>query len=244
MDYRVTGREVAITAKFVVDGDYITPDASSVKYTLYRADGSADPVYTNITAAVTSPATSVLIKTVANSNTLASGAKMERRNLVVTFTYATQSYTLEYPYLLVPVISLAVGAREVRTVLGVNDLELPDTDIDLRQAYWDVARDIDEDTGEDDLDEMLEGATSDTVVANRAIVLKCALGLIPTMPLRVMTSEEGEGKSFTRGRVDWTALGDRLSAEYSRSLELIGATDAVTQDILVLTEETDPVTGA
>jgi hypothetical protein len=244
MDYRISGREVAIQVKFVVDGDFVTPDTSSVRYTLYDETNAEDGVYTNINPAVTSPATSLLIKLVANSNTLGVGAAMERRNLVVTFTYQTASYTLEFPYLLVPAIALAIGPKQVRTLLAVSDLELPDTEINLRQAYWDVANDISETTGQDDLDEMLEGSTADTAVANRAIALKCALGLIPTMPMRVMVSEEGEGKSFTRARVDWKAMGDMLAADYGRVMVALGVTDIVTQDLLILSDETDPVTGA
>jgi hypothetical protein len=243
MDYRVSGRDVSINVKFAVDGDYVTPDAASVRYWLYDNDDVADPVYTNVAPSVAAGATSVTLKFVAASNTLGVGIKSSRRLLLVNFTYNTQPFTIEIPYTIVPGVPTACSAKDVRDVLGATEVEVPDSIISLREAYWAVADDIDSETGEDDLNESLTAGGRETTMANRAIVLKAALAIVPTMALRVTVSEEGEGKSFTRQRVDWNAVGARLSSEYTKALGIVNPVVEETPSLLVLSTEGDPVTG-
>jgi hypothetical protein len=78
-------------------------------------------------------------------------------------------------YRLVPFLNLEIGPENVRNFVGVNPRELPDDEIDLTRAYFDIETQVTQPV----LELMLAGAPAERKSANNAIlatvVIECIL---------------------------------------------------------------------
>jgi hypothetical protein len=65
-------------------------------------------------------------------------ARYEKRTLITKFSSGGIPYTVSMRYRLVPFLNLEIGPENVRKFVGVNPRELPDDEIDLTRAYFDI----------------------------------------------------------------------------------------------------------
>ena len=65
-------------------------------------------------------------------------ARYEKRTLITKFSSGGIPYTVSMRYRLVPFLNLEIGPENIRKFVGVNPRELPDDEIDLTRAYFDI----------------------------------------------------------------------------------------------------------
>jgi hypothetical protein len=235
----VAGIAVIVPFDILVDGNFVSPDVGTVTYTL--RDNTALPVSGQTTVPVTTTVnqTSVTISITSsyNSKTLTT----ENRWVDLNFQVAGKAYTLTYAYTLVDYLPIRATEADVRALIGCSYSELPDSDIDLITAFYDLA----DQTTVASLTAALTGGGRTSMVANRSIAAKAAMLILPSLQLRVNLLEKSDGSSFSRfTKMDWEKLEASLSAISSEIIGVTSPSSSASAVFLFTNLPTDPVTGA
>jgi hypothetical protein len=228
--------DVTIPIEYVVEGEYIVPTAAVVS--LRNNSGVLDDTIVNQTLDVTTTNTSLVIS--AAKNSVETDALFSNRYVKLTFTYRLKTYHKVIQYSVMDFVPMTGTPGDVRSQLGLDDVELQDKDIDLNRAYFDL---LVQDSYE--LSTNLVSGTRTALVANEAIVLQAALNLVPSLRLRVAASLESEDSKFQRfGRMDFDEVEAKLRSRQTALLIEIDTSTQVEFDIFGVSIPTDPVTNA
>lgn len=234
--YFFAGEDVNIVLPFLVDGangpDYVVPDPGSVTYTVRGHNGLPISGANNVSVPTDGDDTqvSVNIGFPINNKT----RQFERRNVEYRWTVAGRSYRREFNFFLIDRLIYDATPNEVRERLGVNQSELPDHEIDLVAAYYQLGARI----GATVLSDKLAAGTYETIRANRALVLVEALRVLPSLRLRAAKAETSGAEGFTRYDIDWDALEKALKDELGQQTELLtGSTGGV---VFMVSSQPDP----
>lgn len=167
------------------------------------------------------------------------GGTQEKRTLVVTGLNAGFPFRITVPFRITGFLNISVTEKDVRRFIGVNEGELRDEEIDLVEAYFDVAGR----TGID-LPTALTGPEKADRAANKAIVAQTVLNLMPALPQLLTLSETDGTSDVKRFPVDFQLLESKAAAQLDAALAVITTNTAGERTLIVLTERTDPITGA
>lgn len=234
--YFIAGEDVNIVLPFLVDGpngpDYVVPDAGSVSYTVRGHTGQPIAGATNVSVPTDADDTqvSVNIGFPINNKT----RQFERRSVEYRWVVAGRAYGREFSFFLTDRLIFDATPAEVRERLGVNASELPDHEVDLVAAYYQLGAQI----GATTLADKLAEGTYETIKANRALVLVEALRLLPSLRLRAAKAETSGSEGFTRYDIDWDALEKALKDELGKQVELLGTSSGGV--VFMLSAQTDP----
>lgn len=237
-NWNLSGKSLSLYLEFKKDGEFVQPDPGSIYLTIRNHqgtpisgyDGAVQPNVTGTTLLLTIP--QAVNQTV--------GAR-ENRFVRIDFTAGGTPLFIEARYKLTTFIPINATPEDVRNILGLREKELKDSEIDLYEAYFQLV-----DNAPLLLD-ALKASDSRTLYANRAIALKAAIELIPSMPIRTLKEESLNNASAVRASIDWELLAAQLSGQLSDSLELIVEEAVVSvgaTPLLVLSIPIDPVTNA
>lgn len=227
-------------ADFVVSGDFVSPDTGSVLLTMQRNDGVVITGYNKEPLTVAPNATSVLVNIPAADN--APTLPNEIRYLTIDFTVDDVPYKISRFYMLRESVLFPLTPDDVRALLGVDELVIPDSSIDILGAYGLVKSDA----GEVDLDAIMTtgGDLLPTVI--EAVRYRAAMMYVPIMQNTMFQSEQSDNTNYKRfAKVDFAALSDSLLARYAELLGLLIGTPAIPTLPVVFakTSETDTITG-
>lgn len=237
MDY-LAGEDISIVVPFVVDGEFVVPDANSVSYTLRGNDGAAISGQVEIDLTPTASATEVkvLIDAEYNAKTL----DIENRFLIVAFQVSGQTYQARVNYRLIDFLTFTCTADNVRALLGVNRREWSDEQIDLVASYYYLAS-LFEDGA---FDEHLQAGSLLSVYANQAIAANAALLALPGLQLSVAGEEGTDSTSYRRLQtIDFEAVRNSIKAVLDNALGSLGAGEFVELSLFASGARTDPFTG-
>lgn len=188
----------------------------NISWALHRLDG------TEIAAGAVVPGTgavSAVITVPAVNNQLSAGALRNLRELAWSYPTATGvrlgmiEYTIEGR---VPLPSSAAGVREK---LGVSATDLPDEDIDLLGAYWELQT-----KGDIASFENLETAEAQIVASGLEAL--AALAVLDTLQIRIAQRESSGTNEYARGKIDWEALRAKLQSTIDKATDLINPSEA------------------
>lgn len=239
-DY-LSDRDVNLTFRYGDPKQPRIPTQTTVTYTVL--DHSGIPLLSDVPL-VTGPAEFESTITVpAVSNTIGVGKLFERRTVIVSYQSSVKSYTEQLTYRLVPVKNYYVTARDVRGFMGVNENELPDSDVDMFAAYIATANDFTKVT----LDTALQSGTINEVYANDCITMQAVFAVVQSLKNRVAQSEKNGLMGFDRPTIkDFSEILAAAWMRYNlgRGI-LLGLVDTeVDVTLVVVTQDADPVTGA
>lgn len=232
------GEDVTLVVPFLADGEYATPDADSVVYSVRDNAGALFPDYTAVPyahegadrAIITLPAS-------INAKTLTT----EYRTLIVSYAVEGKPFRAACSYRLDDWLNITVGAAEVRAQLGLSAEELPDEDIDLPKAYYSLDRDL----GDGLLSAALSAGGVEAQFANDAVVYRAVLDLLPSLRLRVLVEEKSSTTSYRRlAEVDFDALTAAFSSMLEDVLTSVAGGESTYAVPFVASTRTDPVTGS
>jgi hypothetical protein len=183
---------------------------------------------------------SVLIPLSSEATALPDGILQD--TLDVTWSYAVSGAIRngEARYMLEARLPLGISPDGVRTKLGVTASELPNTEISLVSSYLIF------------VDAIGIPPTDAIGIAQLrirdAIEAQAALALIPTMAVRIATSESSGTNEFKRQDIDWGAIAADLATMIDLGYLAVDPTfdaGAVTGELFLLaTPAVDPITGA
>jgi hypothetical protein len=237
----VAGTDLAIQVVFEVDGENAVPDAGSVSYTLRDKAGASITSYVDLAVTTDENTTqiSVAVPAAVNAKTL----NFENRTVSVKFKVSGQTYFIDRSYRLVDRIPMSADANSCRSLLGLAANELPDDDLDLPMAYYLVTSD--DDVSKSTFDNALSAGTKVQHAANRAIVCRALLEVLPSMQMRTLQSEKSQTSSASRFvTLDFKKIENWLQGLYAAAKATVSGTPQDSLPLLQLATPTDVITGA
>lgn len=237
-NWNLSGQALTLYLEFKKDGEFVQPDPGSLYLTIRNHQGVPISGYNKSPQANVS-GTTLMLSIPEAVNEVAAGR--ETRFVRMDFTYGGLPLAIEHRYKLTSFVPITAMPDDVRNLLGVRQKELKDEEVDLHEAYFQLT------SIASGLLEALQASDDRSMYANRAIALRAALNLIPSMPVRTLKEDSLNNASAVRASIDWELLAAQLSGQLADSLDLI-VEDAVIEStftpLLMLTNPTDPVTNA
>jgi hypothetical protein len=241
--WATAGEEVTLNLNFKLDGQFVIPDAGSLKVTIRDNSGAVLPDWNK--ASVESEGKTQQLLTLPSALTFVpSSSDMEARYLSIEWTVLGTHCTMSEVVKLVPFIPIQANPNMVRNLLGATDEEIPDSDIDIYEAYFKLLSKYPE-----YLPLGLRSARASACYpANRAVALTAALIQVPALGAKLSQSETHETYSLVRMKVNMEELKKELTtllaSAVSDMLEaLTGSTSEVNPTLLSLSTPTDVITG-
>lgn len=232
------GQDVSLLVPFKVDGEYITPDAGSVSYSVRNTQGDLIGALTDVSITLGAGVTDTSITIPASYNSKSSD--FEIRSVIITFKASGHTHTLVLVYRLSEWANLTANGDTVRGILGLSEFELPDADINIMEAYASLSSDL----GGTTLADALTSGTLKAQAANRAVALKAAVNLCVSIPMRALRSERSGDTAYDRyPRRDWSSLGRDLSSELESEVDTFRVTIKEVQPTFLVGSRTDVITG-
>lgn len=228
------GENVTLNFDFKVDGEFVVPTSAS--YSLRNHLGLAVGGAVNLTGLTTS----VSIQIPASDNTLGANALYENRYVLVTFVHNGRNHTLVQPYKITAFVPIAATPADVRRLTGLTENELPDAEIDILSAYFQLF-----DSYGTDFSSHLTATTFKNRQANEAIALQAAIDVASSFPLRVPVSARSEDSQFSRvASLNFAAMELEFRRKLQQALTAVISVEETTVDVFSVSSPTDPVTGA
>jgi hypothetical protein len=238
----LSGETINLSFRYGEGDEPIIPDIGSVTYTVFDHSGSAIAGLENVPITTGASTFQSTIEIPAIHNTIDPTKNFERRTVVVRYQKNSLYYYQRVVFRIIPFLAYTITAENVRTFLGVNKHELPDSDIDLFASYLFVREAF---TDPSDLTDALLSGTQSELLANEAIVMRAAIDIIPSLQNRVAQSEKDGVRGFDRIKIkDFSELLAEAYRRYNGAIALIGSnTIALDYTLLVTTQDADPITG-
>lgn len=234
----LAGHDVTLVVPLNLNGEPFIPDSGSVKWTLRDSAGQAVPAYTDQPVTMPAGGTEAVILIPAAANALGTG-RFTKRTVVLTATKTLRPVFINVAYRLTPWLNTTVTPDRVRAFIGVDNGELPDDDVDIVTAYFDVEDELTEPT----LTAALSADNADERAANDAILAQTVLNLLPSLPLRLSQSESNGVFQVQRPKIDLAELERRASGLLADALDTVSARIVADPDILLVVTTVDPITG-
>ncbi|WP_185828259.1 hypothetical protein [Rhizobium ruizarguesonis] len=236
----IGGTPSALTIPLMVNNQPVAPDVGSVTYTVRNQAGAPMAGLEDL-AYLTTPTTYQLTILVPSSaHQIDPSRSFERRSVVIKFTVQGQEVQLTRAYRVVPEPVHTITGQQIRAFIGIEEHELPDTDIDIFSAFLTVEKEV----GASDLVNALTSGTTDELAANTLICMRAVLDVLPSAKQRMAQSEKNGVKEFSR--VDLKEL-DKLKIEaekrYQEALDQVVVKTEVTPSLFLITTNTDAITG-
>ena len=240
MHYSYSAQAYSLRLLFEVSGDLISPEIDSVYYTIYTASGTPLAGRDNVAYPTTATDTYISLTTTDLENTKNPLVTSEPRFVEVVFGYAGQLYRSKYVYTLIDssLRVLTASPADVRSYLGVNPSELPDTDLDIYGTWLDLVESY------PDFSTYLAAGDGIARHANEYLAITLAINAIPSLRLRVAQSETDNTQKYSRfSSIDWDALSSDLHRKRDEVLNVLDSTSGdYVQVTGVMSARTDPIT--
>lgn len=237
MKWFQAGEDLTFDIEIIVDGVPALPDDGTVTVTVRDQSGTVLDGLDH--KPITVPGTTASISVPAGANAIAGDT--ESRFVTLAYVAGGQSRHQQASYALYPFLPIEATEDAVRGLLGVSRDELPDDDIELVPAYFDLKAD-----NGDAFANAFTASDRKRQQANRALAARAALDALPSLQLRVFQARTIENATFTRFQaVDFAKLRDDLTELMQLALNGVSANTTVTYPtLLVVSTPTDPVTNS
>jgi hypothetical protein len=237
MNWFQAGEDLTFDIEIIVGGVPAQPDDGTVTFSV--RDQSGQIIAGLDHQPLTVPGTTASISVPAGANQIA--GETESRFVTLSYIAGGQSRQQRAAYSLHPFLPIEASEDTVRGLLGVSADELPDDDIELVPAYYDLLAD-----NGDAFSNAFTTTGQRRQQANRALALRAALDALPSLQLRVFQARQYENATFSRfATVNFAQLRDDLTAQMKTALNGVNSTTSITYPtLLVIAVPTDPVTNA
>ncbi len=237
-DWCVSGQGTTVLVEFKKDGEFVIPDPGSIKLTIRSNSGVVISGYDR--QAQADVASSALLLAIPDAVNI-TNEEREARYIIVDFTSGNYPCSFRTSYRLSVFLPIQVGAQDVRTLLGLREEELKDFEVGIYDAYFTLLRET------PTLAANLLTGDDAAMYANKAISLKAALLVMPSVPLRAAKQDSLNNATLLRASVDYLKLQADLEGQLADALanmESVGALSYSATPLLLLTTPTDPITNA
>lgn len=218
--YIVSGKTETVGILFEdAEGALVEPVGNIYTYAVIQPDGT---VLDSGTPAVPSPETSATHILAAPHTTKTTGADFDVIILEYSYDTAEGTFSNSITYKLIERQLYMTTASEVRSALGVTEMELPDKDIDLFAAYMTI-KNVDF----AEIDTALAAGGFDLQNASNLIMYYTACLAVDSLALRLLQSHTEDNIVASRfSKVDLDRLKGNLMARYIAALSQLSDTFA------------------
>lgn len=222
--------DISFTVDYIVDGEFVQPTTAS-----YRLRGHDGTLLDSGSLSADSTSEEVVVGAAHHSIS----ADWENRYYRATFVYEGRTYTSDFDYKLHAFVPLMASTDQVRSLIGLDASELPDKEIALIEAYYDLA---------DEYSTTFTDAFTATGVSNRkaneAVALKAALAVVHSVPMRTKIQVRTENTTVVRSeRIDFEALEEALRRKLTSTLGQVVPDTTPNTALFELSTPTDAITG-
>lgn len=236
----LAGTAANVRVDFLDPDGTLIPDAGSVTYTVRGTDGT---ILIGPAAIVTTASdTGVSISVPGVNNTIANNRQFEKRTVLVSMTSGLHPYNYRATYRVIPFINMTVTSDDVRMFCGASVDEITDDDIDLTQAYFQVAAQVQLLNVYASLDTALSSGTVTEMFANEAILGTTVLNLLPGLMGRLPINRKDGVSQFQRAPIDFKQLEIDAADLVARGTAAAAGVVIALPNALAVTRSFDPVT--
>lgn len=228
-------QDISVTIPLTRDGEPFVADGL-IKWSLRDQTGALIQLPTNTTS--TNSMVTVLVPAALGS--INPDRLFEKRTLTLSGFVSGEIFTVTQTYRLSPFINMTASPSDVRAYIGCDDGELPDSDIDMFNAYFAVV----DTAGRDTINTALSTGTSQELQANQAIIAQAILNCLPSLQARISKTTNDGTISITRFNLNFDELRASARDKLDRALNTILGRDTSTRLVFVVGTRTDPITGS
>lgn len=229
----LSGADVSLGVDYQVDGQFVVPDSAT-----YQVRGPTGVLLSS--GSLPALLTSEVLTIPSTHNGLSLGGLFEGRFVSVVFLVGVHHYTQQLSYQLSEFVPTTANPAGVRTILGLDISELPDADIDVTAAYFELT-----DTYGSGFTAGFLLAGPRALAANQAVVVQAALNVVGSLDLRVQAISKAEGHTATRFLgLDFEVIALRLRAQLATLIRRTKGDSAASSSIFILSNPTDILTGS
>lgn len=234
----VAGTDLAVEIVFALGDDLVVPDVGTVYYTVLNNAGVGISGLINQPVSTTTEQSSVSIAIPQAAN--AKSLTYENRTVSVKYQLSGQTHFITSVYRLIDLIPMTADAAGCRSLIGLADNELADVDLDVPMAYYLTADDV----GKAALDAALIAGNKTTYAANRAIVARALIEVLPSLVLRANASEKSQTASAARlPNINFDKLAGWLTSIYSTAVTTLSGATVDPLSLMGLSTPIDTITG-
>jgi len=169
---------------------------------------------------------------------LAVGKPVTFYSTTISFTANGDTLTSQLKIRTEASLPIFTSLQDVRDLLGVNEMEVPDESMDLFRSYLDVRAEI----------PIVDLFADDEAVmkTSQLIAYREALTQLKSLGLKVLQKRQIDDHTYSRlSSIDFKALKENLEASYGAlKAEFLGEETGVQLDLVTFADRTDPFTGS
>jgi hypothetical protein len=230
----LAGQDVAVPVALTRGGEPILPDDGAIQWELRGHDGAVLSPFSSLTGITDS----VLTITVQASHNALGGDLLAKRTLTVRGVVGGVPFDVVVRYRLTDFLNMSTDADDVRKFIGCDDGELPDAEIDIVEAYFDILELL------PTLAEALAATQGRERAANKAIAAQAVLTLVPSLPARLSKKATDGATAAERFEYDFDALADKARHARDKAITTArGTTSTTARTLISITQRADPLTG-
>jgi len=208
------GTDISLVVPFLVDGEPAIPLAGSVTWTLRNNAGVPIAGYIDKAETTGSTDTDVTLE-IDGADTGIGANRFEQRTIQVKATIAGRPWSTTLALRLAPFLNTTASPDAVRAYIGVQQHELPDSDIDIFAAFMNAETALTAAT----LTAALASGTSHQLNANKAITAYAVIAALPSLGQRILQKQTDGSIAAQRNKLDLAALAARAGADIAAALD-------------------------
>lgn len=237
------GEDIELVVPFLVEGEPVIPAVGSVTWTLRDNAGAKVTGYIDKAETTTNLSTEVALTIDAADTTIDPDARFEKRTVQIKATVGGRAYTDQITFRIAEFVNMTAKPDDVRAFIGVGPSELPDRDIDLFSAFIDSEEAVDAVGASGDFLTALAAGTRVELQANRMIMLRSVLAVLPSLGQRILQRHTDGSIGTTRHKLDLTAIAAQARGELASAMDLVTGRATSAVPLLIFGLDTDVITG-
>lgn len=220
-------------------GEPFIPDADSVTWTLRSQSGAVVSGFVDVSVTTGPTDVQVNITIPALQNTISSGLLFEKRTIMVSALRGGKPWMHRVSYYVVPWSNHIVDAAYARSLVGLDDSDVPDSDLDIFNAYLVMSQRL----GQTEMEDALSSGTEQEMLVNRAIAARALLDAMPAISNRILKRRTDGSIQAERFKFDRELMEAALRGHIDQAvLSVFGETGESTL-LFSFGAPTDPITG-
>jgi hypothetical protein len=231
---------VSVFIPFIHQGEAFLPAANSVRYTLRDHAGTPVPGFVDVPLTPGLTDTFVRIEVPALQNAITAGRRFETRTINLRALIGTTPWHTQVRYRLLPWLPITVTPDSIRSYVGLDVTELPDTDLDVISAALDVEAELTQTV----LAAALISGTQNERMANRAIQAQAVLNSLTAISSRYLLRHTDGSINAQRGALNIEDLEARARRDLVEAKNLLLGRPPTAEAMMYIPALIDPITGA
>lgn len=233
--YIFPDRVYNVRVDFKVGDSLVSPTSAS-----YEVVDSTSTIVPSTPLAITPGETGAWVTVSGADNQLGFNQPFSQRRIEVTFIFGGMEFVAYTTYYVVPDLFIDFTPASVKSMFGLSDVEISDSEIDFYSSYVDLARGPNSEA-------LLEAIANNDPNVNQLILYTTMFNLLPSIRFRAVTSIQSDTSKMSRAldKNSFAPIQDFITTRYNYYVGLVlMPTTTYSPALLVTDTPTDPITGS